>query len=135
LIDSWPDPRSHPTIAPDASIGSIEIETDEGLFALLLSNIYQNAIDASVEATGTAKADVVWGCTDSNYWIRITNQFIGDRLALADVLADGSSSKTGHQGKGLPLVRDVATRLGIVISLEGASGSATFTLTGDRGRG
>lgn len=135
LIESWPDPRSHPSITPDASEEAIEIESDEGLFALLLSNIFQNAIDASIEATGNVRADVAWGFTETSYWVRITNPFGGERLSLSDVLADGSSSKTGHQGKGMPLIRDVADRLGITISLEGASGSASFTLTGERGRG
>lgn len=134
LVESWPDPRSHPSLAPDAPKESIEIETDQGLFALLLSNVFQNAIDASIEATGDVRTDVLWGFTDTSYWVRITNPFSGDRLSLSDVLADGSSSKTGHQGKGLPLVRDVAARLDIAISLEGASGSASFTLTGERRR-
>src|SRR5665647_537744 len=135
LIASWPDPLSRPTVTPDALEHTIEIESDEGLFALLLSNIFQNAIDASLEATGSIKADVSWGFTDAGYWVRVTNPFRGDRLSLTDVVADGSSSKTGHQGKGLPLIRDVADRLGIAIALEGASGIASFTLTGERGRG
>lgn len=133
LTDSWPDPRSQPTITPDA-LDPIEIDSDEGLFALLLSNIFQNAIDASLEATGKVSADVAWGYTDTSYWVRVTNPFRGDRLLLTDVVADGHSSKTGHQGKGLPLIGDVAGRLGIAISLEGASGMASFTLTGDRTR-
>ncbi|MDP9164505.1 MAG: ATP-binding protein [Actinomycetota bacterium] len=132
LIDSWPDPRSKPKVTPDAREATIEIETDEGLFALLLSNIFQNAIDASVEATGAVSANVAWGFTDTNYWVRVTNPFLGERLSLAEVVTDGRSSKTGHQGKGLPLIRDVADRLGIVITLEGASGTASFTLTGER---
>ncbi|MDX6310292.1 MAG: hypothetical protein QOI06_3338 [Nocardioidaceae bacterium] len=135
LMDSWPDPRTHPTVTPDGREDTIEIDSDEGLFTLLLSNIFQNAIDASVEATGVISTDVAWGFTGTSYWIRVTNPFRGERFSLADVVADGSSSKTGHQGKGLPLIRDVAERLGIAITLEGASGMASFTLTGERKRG
>lgn len=135
LVDSWPDPGSQPTLTPSAEERTIEIVSDEGLFALLLSNIFQNAIDASIEATGVINADVTWGFTDTSYWVRVTNPFRGERLSLTYVEADGSSSKTGHQGKGLPLILDVASRLGITVRLEGASGAASFTLTGERGRG
>lgn len=130
ITHNWPDPTSKPRITPDASAATVEIETDEGLFSLLLSNVFQNAIDASLEASGTSSADISWGFTAESYWIRVTNSFSGEKLTLADVAGDGASSKLGHQGRGLALIRDVARRLGISIDLEGASGSASFTLTG-----
>ncbi|MFE4500708.1 hypothetical protein ACFRFQ_12660 [Rhodococcus sp. NPDC056743] len=132
LIESWPDPHTRPLVSPAATEQAIDIETDEGLFSILISNAYQNAIDASIEATGTASAQVTWGFTDRNYWVRIANPFKGDRLTLTDVIDVGNSSKMAHQGRGLALVRTVASRLGITIDLQGYSGTATFTMSGKR---
>ncbi|NGP05774.1 GHKL domain-containing protein [Rhodococcus sp. 14C212] len=132
LIESWPDAHTFPLVRPTADEQTIDIETDEGLFLILMSNIYQNAIDASVEATGAASAQVTWGFTARNYWVRIANPFRGDRLSLTDVVNVGNSSKTAHQGQGLALIQTVAARLGIAITLEGHSGTASFILSGKR---
>ncbi|WP_155770033.1 ATP-binding protein [Mycobacterium asiaticum] len=132
LIDNWPDEHSRPLVTPTAEEQRIDIETDEGLFSLLLSNIFQNAIDASVVATGAAQAHITWGYTGHDYWVRVANPFSGDRLTLKDVVHVGSSSKMAHQGQGLALIEAVSLRLGITIALEGASGTASFTFTGKR---
>lgn len=135
LIENWPDAGTVPAVIPSAEEDAIDIETDEGLFAMLLSNVFQNAIDASIDATGEAQTQVTWGYTDLSYWIRVANPFKGDRFALADVLDVGRSSKMAHQGQGLSLIKIVADRLGLAITLEGASGTASFTLSGPRPHG
>ncbi len=132
LIDNWPDTHTTPTVTPSAEEASIDIETDEGLFSILLSNVFQNAIDASIDATGSATAQITWGYTDQNYWVRITNPFKGDRFTLADVADIGNSSKMAHQGQGLSLTKTVAERLGLAITLEAVSGTASFSLSGTR---
>lgn len=132
LTDNWPDTHSAPLVTPPANEECIDIETDEGLFSMLLSNIFQNAIDASTDATGRAVAVINWGYTDQNYWVRIANPFVGERFALADVVGVGNSSKMAHQGQGLSLIQAVADRLGLAITLEGASGTASFSLSGTR---
>lgn len=135
LLDNWPDPNSRPRITPDPRDSSVEINTDESLFSLMIANIFQNAIDASIDATGQAEVDVAWGATDQNYWVRVSNPFRGDRLSLDQVAHDGLSSKAGHLGKGLALIRTVSARLGIGVALDGASGTAAFTLRGEQGGG
>jgi hypothetical protein len=132
LFENWPDAQTTPTVTPSAEEASIDIETDEGLFSILLSNVFQNAIDASADATGKATAQVSWGYTDQNYWVRVANPFNGDRLSLRDVADVGNSSKMAHQGQGLALVQTVANRLGLAITLEGVSGIASFSLSGTR---
>lgn len=132
IIDNWPDSLSAPEITPHSSPARLEIETDEGLFSILLSNALQNAIDASRDAVGEPAAQISWGYTDQNYWVRIVNPFKGNQFTLADVVGVGSTSKPSHQGHGLSLVETVANRLGIAINLEGHSGTASFTISGKR---
>ena len=99
---------------------------------MLLSNVFQNAIDASIDATGQVNTQVTWGYTDRNYWVRVTNPFQGNRFSLADVVDIGNSSKLAHQGQGLSLIKLVAGRLGLFVTLEGASGTASFSMSGQR---
>ena len=132
LIEAWPEANAAPLISPPPSDAQIEIETDEGLFSLMLSNIFQNAIDASLEATGKVLVQITWGYTDKNYWVRVSNPFSGDSLRLADVVQVGTSTKVAHQGRGLALIQMVAQRLSIAITLDGASGTASFALSGSR---
>lgn len=134
LIDNWPDTHTTPTVTPDVDEASVDIETDEGLFSILLSNVFQNAIDASTDAIGQAAAQITWGFTERNYWVRVANPFKGDRFTLDDVADIGSSSKMAHQGQGLSLIQTVADRLGLAITLEGMSGTASFSLSGMRHR-
>lgn len=132
LIDNWPDIRTAPAITPPIDEVSIDIETDEGLFSMLLSNVFQNAIDASMDATGKVATQINWGYTDQSYWVRVTNPFDGDRFDLADVIDLGNSSKMAHQGQGLSLIKTAASRLGLSITLNGVSGTASFSLSGAR---
>ena len=135
LLDNWPDPQTPPVLEPPIAVPTVDIETDEGLFSILLSNVFQNAIDASLDASGSPSVQISWGYTDLNYWVRITNPFRGERFVLDDVLAVGSTSKMSHQGQGLALVLLVAERLGISVTLEGQSGVASFALSGTRPSG
>lgn len=132
LAENWPDTGTAVVVTPSAGEDAIDIETDEGLFAMLLSNVFQNAIDASVDATGQVNTQVTWGYTDQSYWVRVANPFKGNRFSLADVLDIGSSSKMAHQGQGLSLIKMVADRLGLSITLEGVSGTASFSMSGPR---
>jgi hypothetical protein len=130
LIESWPEPGSRPSFSPSHDPGNVEIETDDSLFTLLLSNAYQNAIEASKERDGYATVNVVWGTTPERFWIRISNPFAGNSFSLDDVLRVGLTSKAAHQGQGVTLMRSAAERLGLTFRIEGQSGLATVTLTG-----
>lgn len=131
LNTSWPQVNTGPSLA-ESEISSIEIDTDERLFATLLSNVYQNAIDASLDATGRIEVRVAAACSVGSYWIRVENPFKGHQFTMSDVLESGNSSKPAHQGHGLGLISMAAARLGLLVSLEGASGMASFTLSGVR---
>ncbi|WP_163888740.1 GHKL domain-containing protein [Mycolicibacterium hippocampi] len=132
LIENWPYTRDSVLISPANDASSDDIDTDEGLFALMLSNIFQNAMDAALEVEDEPKIHIAWGCTERDFWVRVTNPFKGDRLSLDDVVPVGSSSKKAHQGRGLALIRTVGDRLGLRVSLEGVSGTASFTFSGER---
>lgn len=132
LEENWPDVRNFPTIEPSAKDQSIDLETDEGLFSLLLSNVFQNAIDASKDAFGESRVQIDWGFTDKNYWVRVSNPFAGEQFSFNDVLPVGNSSKMAHQGQGLALVKMTAEMLGLAVNLEGRSGMAYFSISGTR---
>ncbi|MFD2796500.1 hypothetical protein ACFS27_23260 [Promicromonospora vindobonensis] len=132
LLENWPDAQGSPSVDPAVADGGVDIETDEGLFSVLLQNVFQNAIDASVDAAGEVRVQVTWGFTERNYWIRVTNPFKGNRFSLSDVIQVGNSSKMAHQGQGLALIQTVADRLGLAFGLEGISGTASFSLSGAR---
>lgn len=130
LMESWPEPSSRPAFNPAHDPTNVEIETDDSLFTLLLSNAYQNAIEASKERDGYATVNVVWGTTPERFWVRISNPFAGNSFSLDHVLRVGLTSKAAHQGQGVTLMRSAATRLGLAFQIEGQSGLATLTLTG-----
>lgn len=130
LMESWPEPASRPIFSPPHDPTDVEIETDDSLFTLLLSNAYQNAIEASKERDGYATVNVVWGTTHERFWVRISNPFVGSSFSSEQVHRVGLTSKAAHQGQGVNLMRSAARRLGIVFHIEGQSGIATLTLTG-----
>lgn len=134
LLENWPDATQPPSLtAPDDE--DFEIVGDEGLLVLLLSNVYQNALDASTEAIGECDVKIAWGRAGGNFWVRVTNSFEGNRFSLDDVSDVGRSSKEAHGGHGMTLICESARRLGMNVSLEGVSGTATLALAGKVDRG
>lgn len=135
LRDCWPDFTSPPvfTAAPDLAGRRAFIQTDVGLFELLLANAYQNAIDASVEVKNAPQIAISWSQVGGRFWVRITNAFAGSQFDIKDVEATGITTKVGHQGVGISLIKTAAVRMGYGFRVTGRSGSATFTLTGGVG--
>lgn len=130
LLECWPDPASRPRMRPDVDPRRTEISTDSSLFTLLMSNIYQNAIDASRESESAPSVDVSWGITHERFWVRISNPFVGARFTLNDILQVGVSTKAAHQGHGVALITTVASRLDLDFDIFGSSGLAAATLSG-----
>ncbi|MEQ4567469.1 GHKL domain-containing protein [Paenarthrobacter sp. CAP02] len=130
LVECWPDPASRPRVRPEIDPQRNEISTDSSLFTLLMSNIYQNAIDASRESEGSPSVDVSWGVTSERFWVRISNPFVGAKFTLADILQVGVSTKAAHQGHGVALIVTVASRLDLDFDIFGSSGLAAATLSG-----
>jgi len=108
------------------------IETDPGLFTVLLSNAMQNAVDAGREPDETEAVVVAVGLSVEEFWIRISNHFSGASFEFADVAASGVSTKTDHRGLGLRIMKLAAERLGYQIDLSGAGEVATFFVRGKR---
>src|SRR4051812_23556898 len=97
--DSWPDITSAPRFspAPDLVGRRVNIQTDIGLFEMLLANAYQNAIDAALEVEDAAPISISWSEVGGRFWIRVSNAFSGSQFDIQDVQATGISTKTGHQ--------------------------------------
>ena len=132
LRDSWPDPFSEPTFREneDSSGTGRALVTDPGLLEMLLANVYQNAIDASIEVPEAKPVDIAWAVVGERFWVRVSNQFAGTQFEIDDVEATGISTKSGHQGIGIALIKTAASRLNLGFQITGRSGIATFTLTG-----
>lgn len=132
LRSSWPDFTSSPRFTPAQDLFGREpmIETDIGLFELILSNAYQNAIDASSEIGDPTDISISWSEVGGRFWVRVSNGFSGSHFDIQDVQATGISTKAGHQGIGISLIKTATSRLGYGFRVNGQSGVATFTLTG-----
>ncbi|WP_162239817.1 GHKL domain-containing protein [Arthrobacter sp. Leaf137] len=132
LVANWPEEKVLPTWAPDSDPAGQEIETDDSLLSLVLSNAYQNALEAAKEAGRPSSVDVSWGFTNDRFWIRISNAFAGNSFTLQDVLHVGATSKPAHQGQGLALMSLATSLLGLAFNVEGRSGLATVSISGRR---
>lgn len=115
---------------PQAAVDD-DIETDEGLFNLIVGNALLNAHEA---ARATSEGDVLVesGVTAAYFWLSITNHFEGQGFTLDEVARSGTSSKQSHKGLGVGAMQLAADRLGYSISLRAAGGTAHFHLRGAR---
>lgn len=134
LRECWPDMTAPPIFmpAPDLAGRSAIIDTDMGLFEILMANVYQNAIDASLEVEEPRPIEVSWSVVGEKFWVRISNPFAGTQFDVRDVETTGISSKSGHQGIGVSLIKTASEKLGYGFKIVGRSGIATFTITGGR---
>ncbi|WP_228546033.1 GHKL domain-containing protein [Microcella flavibacter] len=133
LRGTWPDFATTPSFSPAQELigRRPNIQTDLGLFELILSNVYQNAVDASNELEDPPPVSVAWSEVDGRFWVRVSNAFRGSQFDVQDVEAAGISTKAGHQGIGISLVQSASARLAYGFRVTGQSGVATFTLTGE----
>lgn len=135
LRDCWPDMTGVPSaFSPSSELGGgrTEITTDLGLLEILLANIYQNAIDAAIECDDDRPVEVSWSAVGDRFWIRVSNPFAGSQFNIEDVETKGISTKSGHQGIGMALIKTAADRLGYGFRVAGRAGVATFSLSGAR---
>ena len=132
LTECWPDPNTGPRLQHGGRSDSsaLQIDTDVSLFSAMLSNVYQNAIDAAAESQKSDPVQIAWGRSQESFWVRISNPFVGQRFSLADVLTGGLTSKTGHQGQGLGVITASARQLGLSFDVAGESGTAISTIQG-----
>lgn len=108
------------------------IDTDVGLFVLLVGAAMQNAADAVVIAGSPSNIFVTVGVTDKDFWVSIVNRHLGANWEFGDVAATGVSSKANKRGMGTRVMGLAADRLGYDLDLKASGGTVTFTVHGSR---
>lgn len=109
------------------------IVTDPNLLALVLINALQNAYEsAAVTANKHAVVHISHGVSDVDFWISISNPYVGAPFSIEDVEATGVSSKSDHRGLGLRVILTASAALGYDVVLIGTGQVASFRLRGPR---
>lgn len=115
-------------VAREAQHSSIAVErsgpqnlicvTDQGLISLVIANGLRNAIEATEATDSKAKQVVIsWGCTADEVYISIIDEGVGLRSESNYAFDIGRTSKTRHQGMGLPIAQRAANTLRGVVDL------------------
>lgn len=113
------------------------VDADRGKLRMALSNGLRNAIEAvsSIAEVGTSSAIVVhWGATDIDVWIAVTDDgpgFSGSPAAVFDV---GSSTKDGHLGMGLAIVKQAMDSIEGTVALTSSPSGSRFEIRWYKGR-
>lgn len=83
------------------------VSADRAQLSIAFSNGLRNALEA-VLTTGKDKPQIVisWGYTGHENWVFIKDSGDGLKFEVSDLFKEGISSKVGHSGYGLPLVRE-----------------------------
>jgi signal transduction histidine kinase len=90
------------------------VEGDSSLIALCVGNGLRNAMEATLEtraALDEIPLTVSWGSTDLDHWVSIVDLGIGFKGVLAKAFEIGSTTKEGHLGMGLAIVRQAITSM------------------------
>lgn len=112
---------------------SDDIYTDLGLLSLILSNVIQNAADASRDLPDDQRQVLISTSVDEkHFWITVNNRFHGASFNFSSISASGRTSKHGHRGLGTRIIQLAVDRLGYEFDLNAHGGTATFSLRGDR---
>lgn len=93
------------------------VSADKAQLSMAFSNGLRNALEA-VSTVGRDKPQIVisWGYTGHENWVFIKDNGDGLKFDVSDLFKEGISSKVGHSGYGLPLVREaMASMVGEVI--------------------
>jgi len=96
---------------------------DPALVRLVVRNGVVNALEAST--TTDEPVVVAWGATDRDYWVAVLDRAGSLPTNVGRLFTFGSSTKAGHLGAGLALVRQAARALGgtgeLVTTREGST--------------
>ena len=109
------------------------IDTDRGLFSIVVGNALLNAQEASAGLGGAATL-VAHGVSDQHFWVTVTNRFDGEAFEMEHVAETGASTKTSHKGLGVSAMRMAASRLQYEFTLRASGGTVRFALRGERYR-
>jgi signal transduction histidine kinase len=134
------------TIVEEASDRNVEvsvqgsqpflISSDANLLRLALSNGIRNAVEAviALQRVDDSHAIVIaWGKTDVEYWITIIDRGAGVDGPVEAAFEVGRTTKVGHGGFGLAIVRQAMETIGGTAALQpGATGGARLELRWSR---
>lgn len=109
------------------------IDTDPGLFSIIVGNALLNAQEASNGLPGTPIV-VRQGVSDRHFWVTVTNRFRGQAFDMQHVAQTGASTKDSHKGLGVSAMRMAADRLRYEFTLQASGGTVVFSLRGERFR-
>ncbi|MCC6070477.1 sensor histidine kinase [Massilia sp. GCM10020059] len=105
---------------------------DKGLIRIAAINGIRNAIESSVEARDSRPVGPIlinWGETDADYWIAIIDDGVGLGRIEDPGRTLGRTSKAGHFGMGLSIVKQAMQALEGHLSVTSPEGKgATFEL-------
>lgn len=108
----------------DATGPELRVVTDPRLVRLVVRNGLKNALEAVDQATGTVV--LTWGRAREGFFVSVVDNGVGvsKEFSLAR-LPSGTTTKQGHLGMGLSLVRQAAESLGATVDLSprGSGGS------------
>jgi len=89
------------------------IKSDENLLQLAVSNGIRNALEAVKNNKDKKKIVVTWGVSDVEYYVSIIDNGPGFPEESTDFLFQiGNTSKSGHEGFGLAIIRQALENLG-----------------------
>lgn len=127
-------PNGFPDEVVEANGGDDDsIDTDPGLFSIIVGNALLNAQEASIGLPG-APILVRHGVSDRHFWVTVSNRFQGQAFEMEHVAQTGASTKDSHKGLGVSAMRMAADRLQYVFTLQANGGTVVFSLRGERFR-
>lgn len=127
-------PEGFPDQAVEANVGNDDsIDTDTGLFSIIVGNALLNAQEASAGLPGVPIL-VQHGVSDRHFWVTVTNRFQGQAFEMEHVAQTGASTKGSHKGLGVSAMRMAAERLHYDFALQASGGTVVFSLQGERFR-
>jgi signal transduction histidine kinase len=93
-----------------ATTDSVIARADAGFLGLALENVLRNAAEACAESRGTIV--ISWGVTDRDIWIAVHDDGSGLELGYDQAQSPGTSTKEGHFGWGLFIVKRALASMG-----------------------
>ncbi|XAS76046.1 HAMP domain-containing sensor histidine kinase [Dermatophilaceae bacterium Sec6.4] len=109
--------------------GRLILSSDPDLIELVLGNALRNAAEAINEVLSHGSVAVVYGGTDRDFWVTISDNGKGLPTGSSERLFDvGTSTKEGHLGMGLALSIEATRTLGGKLRLSGTAQGARFEM-------
>lgn len=84
------------------------IQGDPSLVSAAVTNGLRNAVEASLPVAEDQRRPAIivnWGATDKDYWISILDEGVGFHGNIQGAFEIGATTKPGHLGHGLPMVK------------------------------